>query len=285
MRRGGLSLIWLILGIAAGLGVGLFYAWQVDPRVVTDIRPAQLSKTGQRNYLIALSLAYARDHDLLQAANRLNDLGQDWQALADTACEMAQSGDARTSTGLLAIRGMVDLASSQGRAGCASSLIQAATATAVPQATVTPPTPTRVPVASKTPTLGPTFTPEALLPTFTPTPSGDFGIALTESLCDAQLQGVIEIVVRDLDDTGIAAVSVEVSWTDGNETFFTGLKPERDPGYADYTMKSGETYQVMLPGLSERTRRLQAGDCTTKDGKTAQASYRVIFKRLRSTKK
>lgn len=281
MRRN-IAWLWLMIGVAAGIGVGLFYAWQVDPRVVTDTRPAQLAKTGKQNYLIALSLAYTRDRDLLRAAERLNDLGGDWQTLADAACELAQSGYAATTTGLMAINAMVQLASSQGAGGCASVMLPGGgTPTLnVPQPTPTDtPTPTLTPVASKTPTLGPTFTPEPP-PTKVPTPSGDFAIIVQEAICNPQFQNLILVTVQDADEAGIPGTAVEVIWADGRETFYTGLKPEQDAGYADFEMTLGTFYQVALPGQSERTRRLEAGQCEVRGGGTALASYRVIFQRL-----
>lgn len=35
-------------------------------------------------------------------------------------------------------------------------------------------------------------------------------------------------------------------WSGGSDSFFTGFKPEIDPGYADFQMEPGELYQVKL---------------------------------------
>lgn len=285
MRRNSLNIALgaLVIGIFAGIAGGLLYAWRIDPRVETDIRPAQLNEEGRAKYLVALSLAYSRDRDLLRAAERLNEIGVDWTALAAAACDLAGSGYASTNTGLTAISAMVSLAASQGATGCASLLLPGETPTpggATATATLHP-TATFTPVATKTPTEVPTPT-LTLPPVVLPTPVGEFTITLQESLCNAELQNMILVSVRDANDRGLPGMAVEVLWGDGRETFYTGLKPEEDAGYADFTMTPGTLYQVALPGLSDRTRRLEAGNCTTANGSTALASYRVVFKRARA---
>lgn len=283
MRRVSFSWVWpLIIGLALGTGGGLWYAWQIDPRVVTDTRPAQLDSDGREAYLIALSMAYARDRDIGRAAERLLEVGADWRMLADTACKLSQTGYISTTSGLIAVRSMVELAGLQGETGCASAQITAFTETPPPTPSAPPPTPTRVPVPTKTPTptLGPTFTPPSP-PQESPTPSGDFVALPIETVCDARAPNLIMVTVRDRDNTGIPGVPVEVIWATDRQTFYTGLKPERDPGYADFEMQPGGAYQVQLPGLSERTRSLEAGPCSARDGSATQYSYRVIFRRAR----
>lgn len=281
MRRTGISWLWLFVGIALGIAAGLVYAWQVDPRVMTDIRPAQLAAEGKRNYLASLSLAYAGDRDLIGAATRLNELGGDWQSLADAACELAQSGYASTSTGLIAIRAMVELAASQGSEGCASALLPAQEPTTAPLPSVIPPTETVTPAPTKTQTAEASPTQLPPLPSPSATPAGDFAIVAVQPFCDASAPGRIEVTVRNLDETGIPGVAVEAIWPDGRERFFTGLKPEHDPGYADFGMSPGGTYQIALPGLSERSEPLLADECSSGDA-TTQRSYRVIFQRVRT---
>lgn len=281
MRRSGIFWLWLVVGIALGIGAGLIYAWQVDPRVVTDTRPSQLSAEGKRNYMVALSLAYAGDRDVIGAATRLNELGGDWQSLADAACDLAQSGYASTSTGLIAIRAMVELAASQGSSSCASALLPAQAPTSAPPPSLIPPTASVTPAPTKTQTAEASPTPLPPLPTASPTPAGDFAVVAASPFCDPAAPGRIEVIVRNLDDSGIPGVGVEVIWPDGRERFYTGLKPDRDPGYADYAMTPGLSYQVTLPGLSERSDPLVADACSA-GGATTQRSYRVIFERLRT---
>lgn len=50
--------------------------------------------------------------------------------------------------------------------------------------------------------------------------------------------------VRDRLGAGLPGVRIEVSWSGGQDAFFTGFKPDIDPGYADFQMKSGERYEI-----------------------------------------
>lgn len=288
MRRGGLWWLWLLVGIVAGVVSGLVYAWQIDPRVVTDVRPAQLSKADTLRYLVVLSLTWAKDRQVIDAAQRLLALDLDWQDLAEAACEQVQSGYASTNTGLIAIRSMVELAASQGATSCASDLLLVATATPItPTPELPTATPTLIPPPSKTPTPDlPTPTNEPVSEQPTPTPAGAFVLVDIASFCDARLPGVIEVIVREVGGAGLPGVRIEATWNDGRDTFYTGLKPERDPGYADFVMTPGQSYQIQLPGLGERSRRLEANECTSQGGRqtptqTSRTSYRVIFQRAR----
>jgi hypothetical protein len=277
------SVFWLVAGLLIGLGGALFYTTRINPLVLTNISVSQLDRQGKRNQMMVLSLAYVQSGDIVQAAERLNALGLDWPDLANAACEMAQNGDAGTSSGLIAIRAMVQLAGSQGARGCAESIVPLA-ATATPNTidipTVQPsPTITLTAVASKTPTEVPIASNTPELPTATP-PSGDFAIVLEEAVCDASLQNVIQVSVRDANDTGLPAIAILAISGAGREVFYTGFKPEIDPGFADVEMTPGETYQIELPERSGRSRRFEAGQCTTGNGGTALASYRIVFKRV-----
>ncbi|MEP7284491.1 MAG: hypothetical protein ABI947_01830 [Chloroflexota bacterium] len=289
MRRGGLSIVIALIGVALGIGAGLLYAWRVDPQVQFDTNPWQLTDEGQRQYMIAVSLAYSKDHDLIRTANRLVvDLrlgDRAWQTLADTACDLARSSYVSTNTGFTAVRSMVELARSQGATSCASTLMPL-TSTPAPTPTVVTVTPSLIPPSTKTPTptLGATFTPATQPPPIdsTATPSGDFRLALVEPYCNPKRPGLIEINVQDANGVGIPAIPVEVNTGEDKDDFFTGLKTERGPGYADYQMTAGGSYVVSLPGASDRSTSLEAIPCNVavKDGGgKAVVSYRVTFRR------
>jgi hypothetical protein len=44
-------------------------------------------------------------------------------------------------------------------------------------------------------------------------------------------------------------VEIEVSWPGGQDRFFTGFKPDIDPGYADFAVEPDEIYQIELIGV------------------------------------
>ncbi len=283
-----LSLILFIAGVALGIGGGLVYAWALNPVTSANVQPWQLNKQGQEAWIIAASIAYAQDGDLLAAANRLNDLRLNegtFQRVADLACELARSSYAQTDAGLIAIRSMVLLAEGQGHRSCAGDLIAANPSVVPPTPTAARRTPTLAPVPTKTatPELGPTYTPATLAPA-PPTgtqPSGKFVIARYEPFCSARESGVIEVLVLEANgQTGVRGAAVQVDWNGGRDRFFTGLKPERDDGYADFTMKPDLQYTVSLPGQSDTSSPLATQACTDKQtNSTALSSFRVYFRR------
>jgi hypothetical protein len=157
----------------------------------------------------------------------------------------------------------------------ASPTPNVAPATPTPTATFIPP-----PSKTPTPTLGPTYTPQIIdAPTIVPIPQGEFQIIETVPTCSADASGLIQVFVRDVDALGLAGVRVRVAWGSRDDAqsddFFTGLKPEIDAGYADFSMEEGTAYTVELPGLSSRSDVLQATAC---EG-SILTGYRITFRR------
>jgi hypothetical protein len=147
---------------------------------------------------------------------------------------------------------------------------------------ITLPSPTLVPPPSKTPTPpisgSATVTPTPFV-IATPQPRSDFIIASINTFCDTELSGIIEVFVQDLGGDGLAGQAVRVRWDGGEDTFFTGLKPERGPAYADFQMEAGKGYIIEMPGHSDpSTQPLNAAPCTTDGGEEAITSYRVVFR-------
>jgi hypothetical protein len=288
MQGRGVSYIGILVGIALGIGGSLFYTWQLNPQVVTNIEPWQLSTEYQQQYLITVSLEYAQDHDLMRTVQHLAALNlgdKAWQTLADTACDLSRKGYMSTNANVIAVRSMVDLAQSQGATGCASVLLPAASNTPAPTPTVVTATPSLIPPSTKTPTatLGPTFTPADLItPEIEPTPAGNFELVQITPYCTTKTPGLIEVSVQDADGSGIPGITVEVSTLLAKEQFFTGLKSEKDPGYADYQMEKGNSYVISVPGVSERSNTLEAKECPVPKadgGGKSITSYRAVFRR------
>jgi hypothetical protein len=63
--------LWILLGLAAGVGVGLLIGWVVAPVQYYDTVPAQLHPVYQREYVRLVAFTYAVTGDLDVAAARL----------------------------------------------------------------------------------------------------------------------------------------------------------------------------------------------------------------------
>jgi hypothetical protein len=90
------------------------------------------------------------------------------------------------------------------------------------------------------------------------------------------------VYVRDGAGKGIPGVQILVSWPGGEDRFFTGFKPEVDPGYADFEMKPGEAYQVELVGVkSDVAREVAAGSAASCRDLPAdvQPSWQIVFQK------
>jgi hypothetical protein len=280
-----ISLVGIIIGMVLGLSGGLIYAWVLNPVVELNTEPWQLNENDKAQYVVAIMLNYAADGDPVQAVEQLVALrlGDDpIQAVADVACDLATTGYVDSASGLQAIRNMMTFYQLQGRSGCADTLIPASDQQPTLEIEITLATPTLVPPASKTPTPpntgGATATPTQAV-VITSAPQSDFVLASINTFCDTELSGIIEVFVQDFGGDGIPGQAVRVRWDDGEDTFYTGLKPERGPAYADFQMEAGRGYIIEMPGRSDPSSQpLNAAPCTTDTGDEAITSYRVVFR-------
>ena len=277
----------LVFGIAAGLAGGLFWAWNVDEIEQFDVAPRQLNLDAKYEYVVAIMLDYGYDGNVNRAVDRLITLdlpGSDpIQQVADIACELAEGGYVNNDSGLHAVRTMMRFYQGQQRGGCADELIPLSGPTGPEVVEIDVPTPTPRPPASKTPT--PQGTPAATatppradLPTSAPV--SDFSLALNpRTFCDADTPGIIEVLVQQASGQGFPGQPVRVRWTDGESVFFTGLKPEEGPGYADFEMEAGLEYIIDMPGLADPwPNPLPARTCFTDSGEETIISYQVVFR-------
>lgn len=274
----------LILGLLAGTGLGIFVAWMVLPVEEVNTAPWQLRSRDKAEYVVAVVLRWSHDGDLAKAINALVDLrlgGEDpLQAVANVACELASTGYVNSSSGLRAIRSLIQFYELQGRMGCASVLLPVPS----PQGAVTivPSTATATipPPPSKTPTpedsLRPSPTQPVIIVPTTP-PQRNFTLARVETFCDAELSGIIEVRVRDSRGQPLPGTAVRVRWDSGEDLFFTGLKPERGADYADFKMEPGKGYTVEIRGSSDPSQSLNAVPCFMDGGGEAVTSFRVVF--------
>lgn len=274
------------VGLAIGIGLGLFYTWELDPVIERNTAPWQLSAAAREDYVIAVAMSYAYNGNLTQAFDRLRAVAPDrnvWQMVADIACDRHKSIDIASNSDILVMRALEQLYRPQGAQGCADGQYP----TPAPVVFSTP-TPLQTLVASPPPQATKTLVPDVSTATATVAPpptsppsSERFIIARVESFCDPDVNGILEVRVFDARGQGLRGVPVQLTWSGGQrDVAYTGLKPGREPGYADFQMEPGRAYQVTVPGLVSDPRSLQAEPCQTQaDGEpvTVTTSYRINF--------
>ena len=160
----------------------------------------------------------------------------------------------------------------QGRSGCADDVLPDITPTNVVEIAVPTPTPTLPPPPSKTPTPeNATSTPGGIVIVPTTAPQRAYEGSIFNTFCSVQLSGIIEVYVRDFGNSrGIPGERIRVEWEDGSSIFVSGLKPERDPGYADFEMEAGGSYIISMPGSSDPVSSpIVANRCFTDTGEEA----------------
>ncbi|MBN1934815.1 MAG: hypothetical protein JW934_09130 [Anaerolineae bacterium] len=299
----------LLIALTLGTGIGLLVSWALWPVEYVNVAPSSLYPAHRNEYLVLIAVSYARNRDLGQAQRRLADLGSSAQIeaqLVALAEDYILNGKNASET-----RALAGLAYALGyrRAALLPYLpevlptatwtpfptVPTSTLRPLPTATETPiPTPTETavidptpidataapsPTPVETPTALPTTTPMHTLrptwtPTITPTPRPRYKIVEQQRTCDPP-GGVLAVTV--LDETGRPQPGVEllVRWNGGDDRFFTGLKPELGPGYADFTLARGQTYELVMVGMeSDVVQGLDAEGC----GEAQLASWTVVLR-------
>jgi len=277
---------YLFTGLVLGLAAGLVYAWLISPVRYVDTAPASLRADFKDQYRALIAAAYLASGDVERAKARLSLLKDDdvAQQLAIQA-QLAQAAGAPESE----IRGLTELAA---RLNPSLSLPPTATLptdtpTVAGTATMTP-----TPVVVMTLTLTPATTPETAatnagprptvtpLPTLTPssTPGAPFVLQDQALICDPKpVQPLLQVEAFDAAGQPVAGVEVIVSWSTGEDHFFTGLKPEVSPGYADFSMTPGVSYTLRLADGGEAVPDLAPAECEAPDGSRYWGSWKLVF--------
>jgi hypothetical protein len=271
----------LLIGLILGAAGGWAYAWFLNPVILVNITPQQLVSEDQREYIVLVSEAYLQDYDLDRARARLNTLsirGDIAQVVADLADRAMLNGADLRET-----RALATLAEALGANPRAAEVFSG---TAQPTSALQTPTTTATfeGMPTITPTLeNPTLSPTPITPTATNTPDFDIETELQlvyggagQTICDTEYPaGMIEIWVQDALGRGIPGVRIQVEWEGHEETLFTGLMPDIDPGYADYQMEEPNTrYTVTLVSLAEPVLGLESTPCP---GLNQLPTFQLVF--------
>ncbi|MCG2784703.1 MAG: hypothetical protein L6461_06320 [Anaerolineae bacterium] len=116
-------------------------------------------------------------------------------------------------------------------------------------------TPQRSPTPIATVTAKPSLTPTA-------TPGLPFQLIEQSTFCDSERPALLEVILEDASGKPASGIEIVITWLGGDESFFTGLKPELGFGYADFEMNPGVEYALSLSNGITRISGLQASTCT-----------------------
>jgi len=118
----------------------------------------------------------------------------------------------------------------------------------------------------------------APLRTSTITPEAPFILLSREETCEHRLNApLFQVEAVDRFGLPVPGVLVIVSWKDGEERFFTGLKPEKGLGYADFTPTPGIVYALRLGESGEAVIDLTALSCKVAGGESFWGAWQLKF--------
>ena len=280
----------ILLALVVGIGLGLVYAWMIHPKAVTEADPSTLRTDFKEQYRSVIAAAFAANKALPRAQARLQLLrdADPVEALNAQAQQMLARGEsARAADQVAALaRAIQEGPEEKSLASNPSPQVAAIleetsapiTSSSLPEITSllteTPSAPTEAnqpPLASSTPR--PTRT---ALPT-QPVP---FNLTGQEEVCDPNLpDGLLQILVIGSNRKQIPGMEIDITWENGKEKFFTGLKPEIDIGYADFIMTPDVAYSVQLASGSDIAARLIAPTCQDPAGGSYTGGIKLTFQR------
>jgi hypothetical protein len=287
---------YLLSGLIIGLGIGILVAWVIAPVQYIDTTPASLRVDYKDEYRFMIASAYAANNDLLRARARLGTL-EDIDALKALG-EQAQRMLASSSP-MNEVQELADLSTAlQTQPTTVSNptfeIIPTASMLPTSMASAIPPTgtiadlaQTTAPDVSATPATEITSTPQpkpistiAPRPTqaFSPTPSALFELTKRSTFCDPTQPGLLQVNLTDQAGRPAAGIELIITWSNGEEHFFTGLKPELGYGYADFTMADSTEYVLSLSGGATQISGLSSSNCTNSSGAAYPGGLHLEFK-------
>lgn len=279
---------YLLTGLVIGLGLGLLVAWVFYPVQYVNSSPYSLRENSKEGYRSLIAQAYLADSDLERARQRLALLKDTSpvQVLADQAQRLvAKNGSPQEA------RALAQLAADLQQAPAGATVrtpVGQASHTPTPDRPSKPATPSPTLELGQvvlTPTSKPSNTPKPIA-TFTPrvtaaispTSSTPFALKEKHKVCDPKLpNALLQVEVQDGAGQPAAAVRADVTWNGGQDSFYTGLFPNVDAGYADFSMTSGVTYSLQVGDGGELVPKLEAPECKNTDGSTYPGGWFLTF--------
>lgn len=251
-------LLQITLIFLAGIGFGLFYSWKISPVTYVDADPSLLQSDFKDLYRQVIAASYAATKDLPRARARIGLLAD-----VDPVGELSAQAQRMLAAGepFDRVRLMAQLATDLTQGVTANPFTS--TPFSQPVGTVLESTPlveetlTQEPPPSFEGTLFVEGTPLSPIIQETPTPRSfstpipttvlPFMLVGQETVCDLTLEeGLLQLILMDARRRQAAGVHIVITWPEGENDLFTGLKPELGNGYADFIMQADEVYSVRV---------------------------------------
>ena len=288
--------LYLLTGIVIGALAGLLLAYVVLPVRYADTAPATLSTEQKNVYRALVGRAYLYEADSGRAFSRLALLREpelNSVLVAQSQQMLAAGGDVESARGLALLAAIqthpeqviTALVQYTPIPETDATLLASATATAAPTETPAA-TFTTIPAEPTETPSQPTATPFATLtprPSATPKPTQGAPyvvVAAPKEICDpAASSGLLMVYVEDANGNGVPGVKIEISLPNGGSTdFYTGLYPEINNGYADFSMSPESTYSMRVGVGGDPISNLAIPQCTDGDGKSYTGSLQVTLR-------
>ena len=236
-----------------GAALGLLVTWVFWPIEFKNADLANLRPSLKEDYVRMVAVAYEADGDLATAKKRLETLGYDNPA---QTFSVLIERERKNSDDSLTLDALIHLGQALGY---------------------------KLAYSAQRPTPGPASTP-------TPAPTLQepvvtvpvFGLVEHAQLsCADQADAAqLKFYVRDAAGHDLPNIAIEIRSEDIVETIFTGLKPERGVGYADYTAAPGTYSANLLNARSETISNLVIGaapaNCQADRGATPRG-WKIVF--------
>jgi len=271
---------YLLTGLLIGILLGVGYTRFFQPVEYVETSPASLRQDFKDLYRAMIATAYLANGDLVRARARL-ELLQDADSVRtlteQAQRKLAEEGDSESGISEEArALGLLAVALGQAPPGPGQAVTRPA---AQPTSTMMLATPGRLLEPSANPTETstdseanptspevPDSTHEAPPPA-PPSPEGPFVLLSMEEVCDLPLEEPrIVVQVQDREGVPVPGVLVVINWVGGEERFFTGLKPEKGLGYADFNPDPAFVYSVRIEEDGAPLGNISALTCTNSAG-------------------
>jgi hypothetical protein len=231
-----------------GLIIGVFLAWEIWPVQFANADPGDLRPVYKDDYVRMISAAYKVDGNLVKARQRLSQLHLVNVTSSINGLVAREKQTGRNSSALTALANLAQVLST--------------------------------PQVAQRPTYSPTLerTLVLALPTLT-VPVFRLAERTPLTCLEAPETAILRVFVRDVRGGDLPNVPVEIRWPGGDETIYTGLKPERGIGYADFQAVAANYAVTILNAQSDTASDLLVVEApgTCKPDRVSPRGWKLTF--------